>query len=80
MILQYFISKISNNVLSNKGEITMRKGGKGFIKGLIPRALLVSNGMLPREVMFVSGDLLKKCDTAWQSYQWQNLAIAKDWK
>lgn len=45
----------------------MRKDDKGFVKGLIAIALLISNRMLLRKIIFVSGDLLKKHDTAWQS-------------
>lgn len=37
----------------------MRKGDKGFINGLIPTTLLVSNRTLPRKVMFVSGIYLR---------------------
>lgn len=68
MILQsFYISNISNTVLSNKGRMTVRKDDKGFVKGLIAIALLISNRMLLRKIIFVSGDLLKKHDTAWQS-------------
>lgn len=45
----------------------MRKDDKGFVKGLIPTTLLISNRTLLRIIIFVSGDLLKKHDTTWQS-------------
>lgn len=68
MILQsFYISNISNTVLSNKGRMTVRKDDKGFVKGLIAIVLLISNRMLLRKIIFVLGDLLKKHDTAWQS-------------